>query len=219
MERSEQSERFTIADQARVPMKPVKPKRMLLFAAAIMAALAFATGLALHLKSMTMRSWGNGNCRRRLGSWPHTKHGEFCEGLDWNAGHEGAQLMYEAFFGLTRSPFRMTPDPGALFLTMAHREALAGLSYAIMERKGFVLLVGEAGTGKTTLLRRLVEVARETNAQTCMVLNPTLTPAEFLELLLHNFGIKDFPVSKARRLLLLEELLTEAHRAGKAPVL
>lgn len=127
--------------------------------------------------------------------------------------------MYETFFGLTRNPFTMTPDPSALFLTVAHREALAGLSYAIMERKGFVLLVGEAGTGKTTLLRRLLELAREANAQTCVISNPTLTPAEFLELLLYNFGIKDFPVSKARRLILLEEMLVAAHEEGRAPVL
>src|SRR3954471_23374841 len=102
-----------------------------------------------------------------------------------NSEHDGSsqrgQLMFERFFGLARNPFTMTPDPSALFLTVAHREALAGLSYAIMQRKGFVLLVGEAGTGKTTLLRRLLEVARQANAQTCVVLNPTLTPAEFLE--------------------------------------
>jgi general secretion pathway protein A len=127
--------------------------------------------------------------------------------------------MYDRFFGLGKSPFSMTPNPDALLLTDAHREALAGLGYAIVQRKGFVVLEGEAGTGKTTLLRKLLQMLPDTQAQTSVVLNPVLSAAEFLELLLHNFGLTDLPASKAQRLIRLEEVLLEANRAGKAPVL
>jgi general secretion pathway protein A len=127
--------------------------------------------------------------------------------------------MYYSFFGLSRSPFSMTPDPKALFLTDSHREALAGLSYAVMQRKGFVVLEGQAGTGKTTLLRRLLQMLPQTEALTSMVVNPVLTAAEFLELLLMNFNVGDLPESKAQRLKCLEQLLQGARRDGKVPVL
>ncbi len=113
----------------------------------------------------------------------------------------------------------MTPDPSTILLTEAHREALAGLSYALLRRKGFVVLVGEAGLGKTTLLRRLTEIVPESAAHTSVVFNPTLTPSEFLELLLFKFGIEDLPDGKARRLMLLEKLLRRAHESGRVPVL
>jgi general secretion pathway protein A len=127
--------------------------------------------------------------------------------------------MYEKYFGLNKSPFLMTPDPSALLLTTAHREALAGLSYGALNRKGFVVLTGEAGTGKTTLVRRLLQLGAEAEARCSVVFNPLLTPSEFLELLLINFGVRNLPASKALRLLKLEQLLNETHQAGKAAVL
>ena len=127
--------------------------------------------------------------------------------------------MYERYFGLTKSPFSMTPDPDSLFLTGSHREALAGLSYAIVQRKGFAVLEGEAGTGKTTLLRRVLQMLPEVQAQTSVFLNPVLTPDEFFELLLAHLGVEDVPGSKAQRLLRLERWLNEIHRDGKVAVL
>lgn len=127
--------------------------------------------------------------------------------------------MYYQFFGLTKNPFSMTPDPSSLFLTDAHREAIAGLTYGAFSRKGFVVLTGEAGTGKTTLLRRLVELSKESSARCSVVFNPLLTAAEFLELLLFNFGLRDMPASKTQRLIRLEELLLETHRTRKTAVL
>ena len=64
--------------------------------------------------------------------------------------------MYEQHFGLTKNPFSMTPEPALVYMTPGHREALAGLAYAILERKGFAMLTGEAGTGKSTLLARML---------------------------------------------------------------
>ena len=71
--------------------------------------------------------------------------------------------MYLAFFGFREKPFNLTPDPKFLYLNASYREALAALHYGVVDRKGFVSLIGEAGTGKTTLLRRLLsEIPRET---------------------------------------------------------
>jgi len=125
--------------------------------------------------------------------------------------------MYENFFHLQKSPFGMTPDPGCLFMTASHREALAGLLYAIFKRKGFVVLTGDAGTGKTTLLRSLIRSSSD--ARFGMILNPTLSIDEFLELLLMDFGIKEVPQSKAQRITVLQELLADFHEKNKAPVL
>jgi general secretion pathway protein A len=126
--------------------------------------------------------------------------------------------MYEAFFGLKGNPFSMTPDPGALFWTSAHREALAGLTYAVTRRKGFVVLTGAAGTGKTTLLRKLLDTS-PVNIQASFVYNPTLTPSEFLELALTDFDMPQGPMNKAQRLLKLEQFLLDTHRAGQVAVL
>lgn len=127
--------------------------------------------------------------------------------------------MYNGFFGLSRSPFAMTPDPRSLFLTDQHREALAGLSYAIVQQKGFAILEGQAGTGKTTLLRRLLEMLPQTEAMVSFVVNPILSAEELLELLLIKFGVEDVPQSKALRLMRLELLLLQAHKNGMVPVL
>ncbi len=127
--------------------------------------------------------------------------------------------MYQNFFGLIKEPFSMTPDPAFLFLTAAHREALAGLSYAVLGGKGFVVLTGDAGTGKTTLLTKMVRSIPASRATFSVVLNPTLSPDEFLELALLDFGIPDVPPSKAQRLLLLREFLNEAHKQGRSSVL
>jgi len=127
--------------------------------------------------------------------------------------------MYEQYFGLRKNPFVMAPDPAFLFLTAAHREALAGLTYAVLSRKGFLVLTGEAGTGKTTLLSTILHSIPASRANFSLVLNPMLTPAEFLELALLDFGIPEVPVSKAQRLMLLQQYLVEAHRQGKVSVL
>jgi general secretion pathway protein A len=88
--------------------------------------------------------------------------------------------MYKDFFGLQKLPFNLTPDPAFLYLPSKHREALAGLTYAIMGRKGFVVLTGDAGTGKTTLLTRILGYLPVTRIQSSVIVNPTLTPSELL---------------------------------------
>jgi general secretion pathway protein A len=127
--------------------------------------------------------------------------------------------MYAKYFGLRKSPFSMTPDPAFLFLTDQHREALVGLTYAITQRKGYVTLTGEVGTGKTTLLARVLQFLPPSKLQFSLIMNPTLTPSEFLELVLLDFGIQDIPSSKARRIWALQNLLLQGEAQGKVSAL
>jgi general secretion pathway protein A len=127
--------------------------------------------------------------------------------------------MYNEAFGLRKNPFNLTPDPAFLFLTEQHREALVGLTYAILQRRGFVVLTGEAGTGKTTLLARVLQFLPTSQLQFSVILNPTLTPSEFLELALLDFGVTNVPSSKAQRLWMLKNLLLKGQREGKVSAL
>jgi general secretion pathway protein A len=127
--------------------------------------------------------------------------------------------MYTAFFGLNKMPFNMTPDPAFLYLTDQHREALAGLTYAILDRKGFLALSGMAGAGKTTLLAWVLQKLPVSKVQSSVILNPTLTPNEFLEMTMLDFGIPDIPESKAHRLWLLQKFLLKGQREDKISVL
>ena len=127
--------------------------------------------------------------------------------------------MYNESFGLRKDPFSLTPDPAFLFLTEQHREALVGLTYAILQRKGFAVLTGEAGTGKTTLLARVLQFLPSSQLQFSMIMNPTLSSAEFLELALLDFGVTDVPASKAQRIWKLKNLLLQGQRDGKVSAL
>src|SRR5260370_8956777 len=97
--------------------------------------------------------------------------------------------MYNKFFGLKESPFNVNPDPRYLYLTHHIQEALACLIYGIQTRKGFVLLTGEGGTGKTTVLNKLLEWCRQERISTAFMFNPRLTEAEFFVFMLADFGI------------------------------
>jgi general secretion pathway protein A len=123
--------------------------------------------------------------------------------------------MYEPFYGLQERPFDLTASPRFLFLTAKHREALSNLQYGISGQKGITLLVGEAGTGKTTLVRAALDLHRTQNVTSVYVNNPTLTRNEFYEMLSHGYGLGRHAVlSKTRFLGELERTLLERHRAG-----
>jgi general secretion pathway protein A len=114
--------------------------------------------------------------------------------------------MYHEHFGLVRSPFEMTPDPAFLFLGEVHREGLATLAYGVQARKGFVLLTGEVGTGKTTLLHALLaQLDRETVA--AFIFNPRLEPLDFFRMLFDEYGIETVCHTKAEYLLALNRFL------------
>jgi len=127
--------------------------------------------------------------------------------------------MYKDFFGLQKLPFNLTPDPAFLFLPPKHREGLAGLTYAVLERKGFVVLTGDAGTGKTTLINSVLSRLPADRVESSIILNPTLTPSEFLESVMLDFDIPDVPGSKAQRLWKLQEFLAHTHHENRYAVL
>src|SRR5580765_3752381 len=98
--------------------------------------------------------------------------------------------MYEQFYGLSARPFDLTPNPRYLVLTSEHREALSNLEYAIGNRTGLTLLLGEAGTGKTTIIRAAIE--RQPTPTHCVHLhNPALTRVEFVHILAAQFSLSD----------------------------
>src|SRR3954471_10840034 len=127
--------------------------------------------------------------------------------------------MYKDLFGLQKLPFNLTPDPAFLFLPSKHREALAGLTYAILERMGFVVLTGDAGTGKTTLINSVFNRLPADRVESSVILNPTLTASEFLESVLLDFDIPDIPASKAQRLWKLQDFLARTHQQNRLAVL
>jgi general secretion pathway protein A len=127
--------------------------------------------------------------------------------------------MYNASFGLQRNPFSLTPDPAFFFLTEQHREALVGLTCAILQKKGLSVLTGDAGTGKTTLLARILHFLPASRLQFSVILHPTLTPSEFLELALLDFGVTDIPSSKAQRIWRLRNLVLDGQRDGRTSAL
>jgi general secretion pathway protein A len=123
--------------------------------------------------------------------------------------------MYNHFFGLQEDPFRLTPDPKFLFLTWKQRQILAGLTYALMSRKRCVVLTGEIGMGKTTLITAALGWLPRERIQFSVLYNPMLTPDEMLEATLLGFGVAEVPASKPQRLLLLERLVEEAKTKGR----
>ena len=122
--------------------------------------------------------------------------------------------MYQDYYGLRELPFDLTPNPRYLFFTAKHREALSNLQYGIVGRRGITLLVGEAGTGKTTLVRAALQSEQLKGARCLYLSNPTLTRAEFIEFLAAGFELgADAAASKAAMLAALErELLARQAR-------
>ena len=127
--------------------------------------------------------------------------------------------MYNSFYSLNQNPFRLTPNPAFLYITAKHREALAGLVYSVCNRAGLTVLVGEAGTGKTTLLHVLKDWLAKRQFITALCTNPTLNRAEFLDTLLSQLGINCSSSLKSRQLVALESTLRERQAEGKRSVL
>jgi general secretion pathway protein A len=126
--------------------------------------------------------------------------------------------VYQDFYGLMRSPFEMTPDPSFLYLGETHREGLAMLVYAVRARKGFVVLTGEVGTGKTTLLHALLGQL-DPEMPSAFVFNPRLEPLDFFHVLFDEFGIDTPCRTKAEYLLTLNRFLIECLKKDRTALL
>jgi len=127
--------------------------------------------------------------------------------------------MYKEFFGLRANPFNVNPDPRYLFLTRHTEEALVCLTYGIQSRKGFVLLTGEVGTGKTTLINKLLEWLRAQQVPTAFIFNSRMNVPQFLDYMMADFGIPCDTRSKSQILMRLYGWLLERYRAGETAVL
>jgi general secretion pathway protein A len=129
--------------------------------------------------------------------------------------------MYTSFFGLQEKPFAITPDPRYLYLSERHAEALAHLLYGINEAGGFIQLTGEVGTGKTTVIRSLLEQLPG-HAEVALILNPRVTPAEFLLTICEELHLQvpEGGRDSTKALMdLLGHYLLEAHARGRRVVL
>ena len=127
--------------------------------------------------------------------------------------------MYKTFFGLKRNPFEISPDPYFLFPTERYNEALASIYYGIRRHKGFVVMTGEVGTGKTLMVRCLLELLNHQQISFANVFNPLLSGIEFLRYVLDDLALKPPDYSKSSLLRTLNEFLIARYRKGLTTVL
>src|SRR5271155_1427305 len=127
--------------------------------------------------------------------------------------------MYKSFFGLKESPFNANPDPRFLFFTKEVEEALSGLMYGVHNRKGFITLTGEVGTGKTTLINRLLEWLHQRRARTAFLFNSRMNTNQLIDFILAEFDIQCDSKSKSQQLMKLNHWLLDRYRNGETVVL
>jgi general secretion pathway protein A len=127
--------------------------------------------------------------------------------------------MYKGFFGLKDNPFNVNPDPRFLYLTKEIEEALSGLKYGVQNRKGFITLTGEVGTGKTTLVNRLLDWLHEQKVRTAFLFNSRMNTSQLFDFILAEFNITCESTSKSHQLMKLNRWLLDRFRAGETTAL
>lgn len=127
--------------------------------------------------------------------------------------------MYRSFFGLKEHPFNVNPDPRFLYVTRQIEETLTALMYGIQTRKGFVTLTGEVGTGKTTLINRLLDWLHHRRARTAFLFNSRMNSNQLFDFILAEFEISCDSKSKSQQLMKLNHWLLDRYRAGETVVL
>ena len=243
MNKQAQGEQMALLAPASVPDAPSFPNRWLFAGGGL--GLGLAMGLAfslwLELRDKSIRTEADAEAALELpilaavpwvgvaveehGSgklkfWNRNKSPDEHKDSGWSCKRErlGA-TMYKEFYGLRANPFNVNPDPRYLFLTRHTEEALACLTYGIQSRKGFVLLTGEVGTGKTTLINKLLEWLRLQQVATAFVFNSRLNMPQFLDYMMADFGIPCDSKAKSQILLRLYNWLLDRYRAGETAVL
>jgi general secretion pathway protein A len=127
--------------------------------------------------------------------------------------------MYKTFYNLQRNPFEITPDPAFLFPTVRHNEALAALYYGVTAHRGFVVLTGEVGTGKTLILRSLLGLLQRRDVAFALIFNPTLSPLEFMRYIALDFGLPVAGKAKDELIHVLNGFLLQRHQKGLTTIL
>src|SRR5690348_10824503 len=129
------------------------------------------------------------------------------------------KTMYKGFYGLKENPFNVSPDPRYLFVTQQIEETLSSLMYGIETRKGIITLTGEVGTGKTTLVNRLLDWLHQRDTKSAFLFNSRMNSAQLLDFVLAEFDIACESRSKSQQLMKLNQWLLERFRAGETAVL
>ncbi len=127
--------------------------------------------------------------------------------------------MYKSFYNLQRNPFEITPDPSFLFPTTRHNEALASLYYGVTAHRGFVVLTGEVGTGKTLILRSLLGLLQRRDVAFALIFNPSLSPLEFIRYTAGDFGLPVAGKAKDELIHMLNGFLLQRHQKGLTTIL
>ena len=127
--------------------------------------------------------------------------------------------MYKSFFGLKENPFNVSPDPRYIFLTKEIEEALSGLMYGIQTRKGILTLTGEVGTGKTTLVNRLLDWLNGERIKSAFLFNSRMNSSQLFDFVLAEFEITCESKSKSHQLMKLNHWLMDRFKAGETAVL
>ena len=127
--------------------------------------------------------------------------------------------MYESFYGLRENPFSVTPNPEYIYLGENHREALAQLLYGVKERKGFIVITGEVGTGKTTLIHYLLDKMNGNHTRTALLFNPKLTVDDFIQYILKDLGVRIQGRTKGEYLHNLHRYLLHAYQRDERVIL
>lgn len=123
--------------------------------------------------------------------------------------------MYESYYGLKKNPFSIVPDPQYLYLGTSHREALSQLLYGIKEKKGFIVLTGEVGTGKTILLHYLLDkINTDGQTKAVFLFNPKLSVDDFIHYILRDLGVDAENATKGKALYLLSQTLRAILQKG-----
>jgi general secretion pathway protein A len=127
--------------------------------------------------------------------------------------------MYQSFYGLTEMPFNITPDPKFLYLSPTHLEALQHLKYGVQEKKGFIVLVGEVGCGKTTLCRRFLNELDSNHWDTALILNPRISETDMLKAILSELGETQLAATPHDLVAQINRVLLARIEAGRDIVL
>ena len=127
--------------------------------------------------------------------------------------------MYNAFFGFSESPFNLSPDPAFFYRSEQHEEALANLVYGVQARKGFIVLTGEVGTGKTTMLECLRDYLEDQFIEFAFLFNSRINSDQFFEMIAYDLDLPCARTSKTEVLFALNQLLVEQAQDGRTVVL
>jgi general secretion pathway protein A len=127
--------------------------------------------------------------------------------------------MYNAFFGFSEAPFNLSPDPAFFYRSEQHEEALANLVYGVQARKGFIVLTGEVGTGKTTMLECLRDYLESQYIEFAFIFNSRINTEQFFEMIAYDLDLPCERTSKTEVLFALNQLLVEQAQEGRTVVL